>query len=179
MAILSQGCWCARVSFASPEHYAGESPGMWRSLVAHLTGGQGAAGSNPVIPTGTSSRSEAVSEKSGAASFVSGGRNAATRVATARILTTPSLLRAARQQSGRPRWRHGRTHRRTATDECPSRSETVCSATPASSMCVANECLSVRTRSALPGWWSPGRGKRSHRGLVGACGPRPIALSSR
>ena len=24
---------------------------MWRSLVAHLTGGQGAAGSNPVIPT--------------------------------------------------------------------------------------------------------------------------------
>jgi hypothetical protein len=26
---------------------------MWRSLVAHLTGGQGAAGSNPVIPTGT------------------------------------------------------------------------------------------------------------------------------
>src|SRR5664280_207324 len=25
--------------------------GMWRSLVAHLTGGQGVAGSNPVIPT--------------------------------------------------------------------------------------------------------------------------------
>ena len=25
---------------------------MWRSLVAHLTGGQGVAGSNPVIPTG-------------------------------------------------------------------------------------------------------------------------------
>ncbi len=24
---------------------------MWRSLVAHLTGGQGVAGSNPVIPT--------------------------------------------------------------------------------------------------------------------------------
>ena len=24
---------------------------MWRSLVAHLTGGQGAAGSNPAIPT--------------------------------------------------------------------------------------------------------------------------------
>ena len=24
---------------------------MWRSLVAHLTGGQGGAGSNPVIPT--------------------------------------------------------------------------------------------------------------------------------
>ena len=25
--------------------------GVWRSLVAHLTGGQGVAGSNPVIPT--------------------------------------------------------------------------------------------------------------------------------
>ena len=25
--------------------------GMWRSLVAHLTGGQGVAGSNPVVPT--------------------------------------------------------------------------------------------------------------------------------
>ncbi len=25
--------------------------GLWRSLVAHLTGGQGAAGSNPVNPT--------------------------------------------------------------------------------------------------------------------------------
>lgn len=24
---------------------------MWRSLVAHLTGGQGAVGSNPIIPT--------------------------------------------------------------------------------------------------------------------------------
>src|SRR5665811_664176 len=28
-----------------------EPYGMWRSLVAHLTGGQGVAGSNPVIPT--------------------------------------------------------------------------------------------------------------------------------
>jgi hypothetical protein len=27
---------------------------MWRSLVAHLTGGQGVAGSNPVIPTNSS-----------------------------------------------------------------------------------------------------------------------------
>lgn len=25
--------------------------GMWRSLVAHLSGGQGAEGSNPFIPT--------------------------------------------------------------------------------------------------------------------------------
>jgi hypothetical protein len=29
----------------------GPDVGMWRSLVAHLTGGQGVAGSNPVIPT--------------------------------------------------------------------------------------------------------------------------------
>ena len=29
----------------------GPGVGMWRSLVAHLTGGQGVAGSNPVIPT--------------------------------------------------------------------------------------------------------------------------------
>jgi hypothetical protein len=27
------------------------SSGLWRSLVAHLTGGQGVAGSNPVSPT--------------------------------------------------------------------------------------------------------------------------------
>ncbi|MDQ1482151.1 MAG: hypothetical protein QOF35_227, partial [Actinomycetota bacterium] len=70
MAILRRGCSCAKVSFASPEHCLAALPsersGMWRSLVAHLTGGQGVAGSNPVIPTGTS-RSRAVSEKSGAA----------------------------------------------------------------------------------------------------------------
>ena len=30
---------------------ARDGGGMWRSLVAHLTGGQGVAGSNPVIPT--------------------------------------------------------------------------------------------------------------------------------
>src|SRR5690349_3089416 len=29
----------------------GGSHGLWRSLVAHLTGGQGVAGSNPVSPT--------------------------------------------------------------------------------------------------------------------------------
>lgn len=28
-----------------------EANGLWRSLVAHLTGGQGVAGSNPVSPT--------------------------------------------------------------------------------------------------------------------------------
>ena len=33
--------------------YKGAPPciGAWRSLVAHLTGGQGVAGSNPVAPT--------------------------------------------------------------------------------------------------------------------------------
>src|ERR1035437_8841480 len=59
-----------------------------------FTGGQGVAGSNPVIPTGSNSRSEAVSEKSEAVSFPSGGQNVATGVATAHILTTPLLLRA-------------------------------------------------------------------------------------
>ncbi len=29
----------------------GGTNGLWRSLVAHLTGGQGVAGSNPVSPT--------------------------------------------------------------------------------------------------------------------------------
>ena len=36
----------------------GQRTGMWRSLVAHLTGGQGVAGSNPVIPTGKSREPE-------------------------------------------------------------------------------------------------------------------------
>src|SRR5665647_692058 len=53
------------VSFASPEQHSGESPGMWRSLVAHLTGGQGAAGSNPVIPTGTRTGPELQTCRSG------------------------------------------------------------------------------------------------------------------
>ena len=30
---------------------AAVADGLWRSLVAHLTGGQGVAGSNPVSPT--------------------------------------------------------------------------------------------------------------------------------
>ena len=43
--------WCAgprpgRARVGSPV-------GLWRSLVAHLTGGQGVAGSNPVTPTGS------------------------------------------------------------------------------------------------------------------------------
>jgi hypothetical protein len=35
---------------------------MWRSLVAHLTGGQGVAGSNPVIPTNSLLFKEIVAE---------------------------------------------------------------------------------------------------------------------
>ena len=38
---------CSRVSGARADAQAG----LWRSLVAHLTGGQGVAGSNPVSPT--------------------------------------------------------------------------------------------------------------------------------
>ena len=34
-----------------PETTENRCHGLWRSLVAHLTGGQGVAGSNPVIPT--------------------------------------------------------------------------------------------------------------------------------
>jgi hypothetical protein len=30
--------------------------GTWRSLVAHLTGGQGVVGSNPAVPTNVMSR---------------------------------------------------------------------------------------------------------------------------
>ena len=37
----------------------------------------------------------------------------------------------------------------TATEECPSSSETVCSGTPAASRCVANECLSVCSPTPL------------------------------
>jgi hypothetical protein len=65
-------------------------------------------------------------------------------VATAHVLTSPLLLRAAGPQSARPRletWPY--TSPVTATKECPSGSETVCSGTPAASMCVANECLSL------------------------------------
>ena len=44
--------------------------GMWRSLVAHLTGGQGVAGSNPVIPT------EKSREPEGSRDFFVRGRDA-------------------------------------------------------------------------------------------------------
>ena len=36
---------------SAPAGFARKDNGLWRSLVAHLTGGQGVAGSNPVSPT--------------------------------------------------------------------------------------------------------------------------------
>src|SRR5690606_32529396 len=39
----------ARAARASPGPRSGT--GTWRSLVAHLTGGQGVVGSNPAVPT--------------------------------------------------------------------------------------------------------------------------------
>ncbi len=41
----------AEVEFRSPTGDPGRQLGLWRSLVAHLTGGQVVAGSNPVSPT--------------------------------------------------------------------------------------------------------------------------------
>ena len=41
----------ARLEFAPPCPYNARWVGAWRSPVAHLTGGQGVAGSNPVAPT--------------------------------------------------------------------------------------------------------------------------------
>ena len=41
----------SRLLRARPHPYKARSVGAWRSLVAHLTGGQGVAGSNPVAPT--------------------------------------------------------------------------------------------------------------------------------
>ena len=44
----ASGCrYDGRVAFSG----IAEGIGLWRSLVAHLTGGQGVAGSNPVSPT--------------------------------------------------------------------------------------------------------------------------------
>src|SRR5689334_11946045 len=55
---------CAKVSFAPADllrlDFAWASHGLWRSLVAHLTGGQGVAGSNPVSPTRREGRTTTV-----------------------------------------------------------------------------------------------------------------------
>ena len=44
---------------------------MWRSLVAHLTGGQGVAGSNPVIPTSVYAGRKVITAWAGVAFFMS------------------------------------------------------------------------------------------------------------
>ena len=45
--------FCSRLSQAWNSAWSTDKIeyGLWRSLVAHLTGGQGVAGSNPVNPT--------------------------------------------------------------------------------------------------------------------------------
>jgi hypothetical protein len=56
-------------------------------------------------------------------------------VATAHVLTSPLLLRAAGRRSARPGWRRGRAPSPvTATKGCPSSSETVCRGTPAAKL---------------------------------------------
>ena len=42
---------CARTRAVRYRHRVRRADGTWRSLVAHLTGGQGVAGSNPAVPT--------------------------------------------------------------------------------------------------------------------------------
>ena len=50
---------CGRVIIAKLfERELKSTNGLWRSLVAHLTGGQGVAGSNPVVPTSFSGELE-------------------------------------------------------------------------------------------------------------------------
>ena len=44
---------CARTRAVRYRHRVRRADGTWRSLVAHLTGGQGVAGSNPAVPTGS------------------------------------------------------------------------------------------------------------------------------
>src|SRR4030095_12295539 len=45
------GKWSPRLEFSVPNPYNAAWVGAWRSPVAHLTGGQGGAGSNPVALT--------------------------------------------------------------------------------------------------------------------------------
>jgi hypothetical protein len=64
---VAWGCSHAKSVHATPPStlrlyaLAQASGGTWRSLAAHLTGGQGVAGSNPAVPT-EHRRSEGVSE---------------------------------------------------------------------------------------------------------------------
>ncbi len=47
---------CAKVCKPARSEAGTVSTGTWPSLVGHLTGGQGVAGSNPAVPTSTTSR---------------------------------------------------------------------------------------------------------------------------
>ena len=70
-------------------------------------------------------------------------------VAMAHILSCPLLLRAAGRQSAPSLETWPDTSPVIATKECSSSSETACSGTPAASMCVAIECLSVCSPTPL------------------------------
>ncbi len=65
--------------------------GTWRSLVAHLTGGQGVAGSNPVVPTVRKRRSEAVLSSMRGRPFARPGRGG--RVVAARCRRSWTVIR--------------------------------------------------------------------------------------
>src|SRR5674476_640322 len=113
---------------------------MWRSLVAHLTGGQGVAGSNPVIPTvfsqvstGETSRSLAVArEDCGrlASRWGSGGRRCRWRTLAVCVRVGPRFLCGACEPVGQhgggglPRepWTVAFEHaRQTSLSPCPPR----------------------------------------------------------
>ena len=80
--------------------------GMWRSLVAHLTGGQGVAGSNPVIPTIFHRVLRQVPPPRGACFCVRGHAGVTTRhalgppVPMSRTRATPPGARSCRARAG-------------------------------------------------------------------------------
>ena len=80
----------------------GTSNGLWRSLVAHLTGGQGVAGSNPVNPTRDAGPSERAAFSSHEA-FARFEPTVSTRLSTGRSLCTLREILSIRPESkGRP-----------------------------------------------------------------------------
>ena len=80
----------------------GTSNGTWRSLVAHLTGGQGVAGSNPVNPTRDAGPSERAAFSSHEA-FARFEPTVSTRLSTGRSLCTLREILSIRPESkGRP-----------------------------------------------------------------------------
>ncbi len=112
--------------------------GTWRSLVAHLTGGQGVAGSNPVVPTTRKRGSEAVLSSMGGRPFVRPGTDDALgptapsdrpRSRTDRALRpaggagagpgSGAARAGARRSRGGRRWRSPRPCRRCRSPRCP------------------------------------------------------------